>query len=241
MRKYSPILLIALLGYFLLINEVKSQTHILERTVKHDTLTPKFGKNRKHYANVLFSAGFIVSPSQNIDIKYGAAMEYALGGYYKRRLNKKFSVGATLMFRSQTHRLKNSLLPIASNYTGEFYRFTLPTFELAPFLRFNFDKLRGDHLGTFLDLSAGAGVPVWVDYSQELKNNTNSTKEFTSISNLPYLTPIHGFVEARLGYRSIVIYTHWRLNNVFISSKLNEMYQKSFDLPKATVGLMVAF
>ena len=126
------------------------QTILLERNVSVDTITPNFGRNRKHYFKYFVGFGFAAGSLQNptkagIKIKHGSSFELRLGFYYKRRINHNFSFGATSDFLYARNILTAPMFPILSGYEGKKYYYSGGSLSLAPYFRINFDNFSSEN------------------------------------------------------------------------------------------------
>lgn len=220
------------------------QTILLERNVSVDTITPNFGRNRKHYFKYFVGFGFAAGSLQNptkagIKIKHGSSFELRLGFYYKRRINHNFSFGATSDFLYARNILTAPMFPILSGYEGKKYYYSGGSLSLAPYFRINFDKMRGNHLGTYIDLSSGISLPLYSRYNQDLTKIADKTRQEVMTSNLPYINPITAFSEIRIGIRFLSIYGRYQLIDLFKTGKMEEIHSQSFLLPKFSFGILL--
>jgi hypothetical protein len=210
------------------------QEVLLDMKQAVDSIEPKTGKNRAQYTHAYLAYGFILGPSDA-----GAATipfstrEILYGVRHKRKLSNAFALGYDLIYKYQAFVLQqDSIKTLPNKLLNDRERMIFHYATLGFYFRTNFDKLRGNKLGKFLDIGAyGDYVFSHVlfqrnELSSGVVNRTRSTKH-------SYFNRFNYGANMRFGTDRFSVYAAYRLSDIFYPS---------LDLPemsRLTIGLQL--
>ena len=199
-----------------------AQTVLLEQHVDEDTTHENYGPNLQHYLYTTVGYGFLAGKSEKsgIPVKYGSAGEVILGGKYKSRLNNVFSLGLGMNYSTSFFPLKQDSSKIyPDKVLHDKERFTFNNLGGDIFARINFDKRRGNVIGSYIDI---VGYIDWVfltKYSTKDKNLSGALSKAKKVTNIGLVTT-HNFnygTSIKLGYKSVALVAKYRISDMFIS------------------------
>ena len=159
-----------------------------------------------------------------------------LGYRFKRKINNIYSLGWIINCNLKSFDIKQNALKIfPTNIISEKEKLLTRNLALGLYNRFNFGK-RGNYIGNFIDVGANF---EWNFYPTFVINNKNifnaslsgNTKQIQS--NLKFNNASNYCIAAALGFNKYVIYSTYRLSNIF---------RNSFnfpELPRFIVGLQL--
>ena len=229
-RNFVTLLLLSLLAFT---RPASAQTMLLHVDRAVDSLPQRTGPNLSRFSHLYVQAGFVAGPDEaGARIKYGNSMDFAIGFRKKYKLGSLYSFGWELELRGMNYRLvQDSGKVVPNNFLNDRERLSLSVVQLGVYQRINFDPLRGNHMGTYLDLGVSAGYQV-------LQNNVRNklpdgSVVNASITKVPYDNNFGAMLNARIGRGHVALYGSWRLTDVFKSS-----YDFP-ELPRLTVGLEI--
>ncbi|MCF6185158.1 MAG: PorT family protein [Bacteroidales bacterium] len=239
MKSLKIILLILLTGNFAF-GQTKDTTSIKKTHNKE-----VFGANKAHYVYAYFNFMFATPPDEgtDADIFYGKSHSVSYGVRYRFKIADFFAVGVGLNYTYYAWHFKQNdskKIPTSNIYDKE--KLKINTLGTDVFLRFNFGK-RSNTVGNYIDLG---GYGDWDFYDSRVftnfVNNTNPDGFSTSTginSNLNYLNKINYGAEVRIGYGKIVLFTKYRLSDIF--TKRYKEAISSTELPRLSVGIEIGF
>lgn len=202
---------------------IKAQTVLLEQHVDEDTLKENYGPNLKHFMYTYISYGLVAGSSgkAGLPVKYGSAGEIVWGFRYKHKLSEIFSCGLGLNYSAQYYPLKqdsSKVYPTNVHHKKERYAFNNIGADL--FARINFDKKRGNMVGTYLDLGGTLDWPFLLKHYTKVQNPSGSASKYTETTNtgLFYANPVNYGASIKFGYKSIAVYAKYRISDVFKAS-----------------------
>jgi hypothetical protein len=211
---------------------LNAQVIVLEESPETPVKKEKYGPNRTHHFQTLFSFGLPASPSEGkgTPIDYGNSWYFDWGVKYKLRLNQTFALCSELSYYYESYALKhtpNKSLPDNTRHDYESVDFNGISLAVTP--RLNLNKRRGNHLGSWLD----AGF--YGDWAFGRSHNTsNDLADGSSISvshrKIPYANRLNYGISAGLGYNKIALIARYRLSDVF---KKEYIYA---EVPRLTLG-----
>ena len=199
-----------------------AQTVLLEQHVDNDTTHENYGPNLRHYVYTTVGYGFVAGQSEKsgFPVKYGRAGEIRLTGKYKNRLNDIFSWGFGVHYSTMFFPLKqDSAKKYPDKLLHDKERFTFNNLGGEIFARINFDKRRGNIIGSYIDIG---GYIDWVFLTKHYikdKNLSGSLSKTTEVTNTGLITT-HNFnhgISLKLGYKSIALVAKYRISDMFIS------------------------
>ncbi len=240
MRIFKITLLILFIGNFSFAQT--KDTVSINKKHKKEIL---FGANKTHYVHAYFNFMFATPPDEgnDADIFYGKSHSVSYGVRYRFKIADFFAIGAGLNYTYYAWHFKQTdtkRIPTSVIYDKE--KLKINTLGADVFLRFNFGK-RNNTVGNYLDLG---GYGDWDFYdSREFTNYVNLTSPDgystnTGInSKLNYLNKINYGAEIRAGYGKVVLFTKYRLSNLFTNEYKNTV--SSTELPRLTIGIEIGF
>lgn len=221
-----------------------AQTVLLERDVRVDTQQSSIGPNRKHHVQLMLGLGnFFGGGHAAMPIRYGSSREFFIGAQYKRKINASWSFGGDFSFRNMLYRIDQNAgrksIPDTVIYDRE--RFSLPQFALQPWLRYNFDRKRGDRLGLYLDVAPGFHLPV--SHRRVVVFKTSETDHTVKVveKRLDYFNAAFATLSLRAGYQRFAVYGQWRGTPIVNAGKSRDRWGQAVDFPPYLLGLQVAF
>ena len=199
-----------------------SQTVLLEQHVDSDTTKENYGPNLKHYLFTALGSNFAAGKSSavGLPIRYGSAGEITWGVKYKNRLNNTFSWGLGINYTAQYFPLEqDSSKTYPNNILHDKERLTFNNLGGDLFARINFNKRRGNVIGTYVDLG---GYIDWVfltkHYTKD-KSPSGSISKSIEVTQTG-ITTVNSFnygTTAKFGYKSIAFVAKYRWSDMFIS------------------------
>jgi len=223
----SPLSLSALLipfFLFLFLNSSTAQEVILEQ--KPDPMaSSNFGANKAWFAQFTLGVGTLAGGSTSTALSYNdwRSNDLRIGVKLKRKINGLLSVWlepeyhyAAYNINQNGAKITDTLFWNNNDIKHEKERFATEGVLVNGFLRFNMDTKRGNFLGYYLDLGAGADVIIDREYLAIDKKGDGSQVK-TSISNIPYMNSIGYTAFARIGINWIALVFNYRLSSVFKS------------------------
>jgi len=200
-----------------------SQTIVLEQQGKELNPDKKYGPNLKKYSNLSFGYGFFYQKnnSDNYKINFPRSIQLNVSRRGKNKINSLFAVGNEIGLTFKNINLKNnSSTTLAPNIS----RINRLSINGSLYSRVNFDKKRGNRLGYFLDIGAGADYFYFNKAISILDLPSNSYGGIkVSYIGLKELKRIDYFCFARLGAERV---------NIIFQFILNEQIK---DLSKSTL------
>ncbi|MBU0764418.1 MAG: PorT family protein [Bacteroidetes bacterium] len=230
-----PVLLV------LLITGVYSQTVLLEKDVRADSVQSKWGPNRSNYINIYFGFGFFADPpvSDSAEIIYGKSNSYALSVRYKKKICEFWAVGLGLYYNAINYSLKQSIYKVIPNkFIHDKEQMNVQYIGMELYERLNF-KRRGDIIGVYVDAGLYAGLRIysWNKSVDKFKNRelSGAKKMEITYKKLTYLEKFEYGITARMGINRVALYGTYRLSNLFTDD-----YTQYPELPRLTIGVEVA-
>ena len=207
------------------------QKYLLEQDVNQDTIIPEFGFQRKYDGAFYFAFGYMVGENVNkppTGIKYWYSWQIKEGFWVRRKINKRYSLGAFMEYSRDNYRLNKPILgdsfdmanttltrQINNNITiGLFNRFVLNSrrlfFDAGAFYSFD-----------VLPKIQNIIKPVDAEYKQKKVSYTK-----------PTILNRHNFgLDFKLTYNTFSLYSRYRISSLYRKEK--------FDLPKWIIGISV--
>lgn len=93
-------------------------------------------------------------------------------------------------------------------------RFATEGVLINGYFRFNLDSKRGNYIGHYLDLGAGADFILDREYLA-IDNKNNGSQVRTSITNIPYMNNINYNATAKIGINWLAFVFNYRLTSLF--------------------------
>ncbi len=222
-----------------LFTSVFSQTVVLEQNVKNDSIIPKSGQNRRNYTHLYIGYAQVFGTSDKIggDIEYGKSSYITIGLRYKYRITNHEAIGAYISYDSDLFRLKqnsNKILPdtILHNIKE---KLVFNSFSIGIFNRINFDKRRGNAVGTYLDLGAYGSWNFNIKHFTKDKEEITNNNIKTNRTKLDYPNKYGYGLFAQFGSKNWSIFFKKRVSNLFKDS-----YNYP-ELPRYVIGLQLGF
>lgn len=232
MRTYSIFLL-----FFLVASSYAQDVIISETIDSTPTTLGNNGPNLKHFTTYYLSYGQIVGAAEAdaSNIKYGSSQQWALGFRYKRKLSKCLAVGSELAYTQYVYAIEQSTskrLPDSLLHKKEKYR--LYALTLAPYLRINFDKNRGNYSGYFIDLG---GMIDWYFTRQHITTDklADGTSRRVYTTGMNYLNSYRYGIYAQLGLNKYIFYVNYFLSDLFTASS------GYAEMPLIAAGIKLSF
>lgn len=213
-----------------------AQTEMLNIRPDDDTAIGKSGPNLKNFFTYFISYGQTVGPSEAISsrVKYGVCPYWSFGYRYKLKFNSSFSTGFEFQYNQYSYGIKQSTtksFPDSILHNKEKLR--LYTFSLSPYLRFNFDRHRGNYIGYFIDLGAFADLNFIKQHIASDKLDDGTLRKI-SITRLKYIEPYRYGLYAQLGLTKYVFFCNYFLSDIFTSKS------GYAELPRFIVGIKLS-
>jgi hypothetical protein len=211
-----------------------SQSVLLEKDVKSDSILPKFGKNYKSYYHLFLGFGTATGlpDSTGSNIKYGLSNNIVVGFRYKLRVCNLYSLGFEIAYNNYGFNLKqdsSKVLPNKLLHDKEMLNFN--NLGLGIYNRFNLGK-RGNRIGNYIDIGAyGDWICSVKHFMKDEQSNGNIIK--TTISHLNYYETFMYGVSASIGFNWFALTAKYRISDVFVKS-----YNYP-ELPRLTVGIQL--
>jgi hypothetical protein len=212
----------------------RAQQVLLSRNLEEGYKKEIYGQNLQNFVHLYGGLGFIVGPTEGkgADLVYGISMNPEIGGRYKLRITRNYSMGLNLSYNLYSYKINQKdgkFLPDTIMHKAE--RFLFSNLSLGYFNRFNIGRT-GNFIGKFIDIGVYC---EWVHFSdhyfKDKLENGNVTR--THVSGLDYVQKIQYGVFANFGLTRYSIIVKYRLSNLFKSS-----YDYP-ELPRFTVGFLV--
>jgi len=217
--------------------QLKAQEVLLHEEVTADTVTPTFGPNYRNFLHSFMAYGAVFGGTEGggTAIRYGNSGDFLFGVRYKYRVSNFFSWGAEAYYRALFYSIKqDSTKTFPDTLINDKERLTFHNLSAGLYLRFNFERKRGNRVGNFLDLG---GYGEWTfRLTQFTRNKLPDGKVVrTHITGLNYYNAFNYGAMARLGFNRLIFFASWRFSDLFKSSK------NLPELPRLTVGVQVGF
>ncbi len=197
--------------------------------------TENFGPNQANYMHYYFGIGILPMTGQagGLIMPFSSS-DLVTGILYKRKWSEVFSSGFGVAYHNQSFRLQqttNKVLP--DTILNEKESLLASSLQAEIYQRFNFGK-RGDIIGAFLDLGAGANFFVRMQH-ETVNTNSNGVVVTVNEKKLLYNQKNYFHLLARLGYNRWILYAQYRLNPLIsLSSGLPK-------LPPLSIGIQIGF
>ncbi len=232
----KQISLLLLFSCFLLL-QVKAQEVLLHEEVTADTITPTMGPNYKHFLHSFIGYGAILGGTEGgqTAIRYGNSGDVLLGLRYKYRVSNFFSFGTDGYYHAAVYSISQKAgKTFPDTILNDKERLTFHNLSIAPYLRFNLERKRGNRVGNFIDI--GAYGEWTLRLTQFTKNKLPDGRIVrTNTNGLDYFNSFNYGAMARLGFNRWIFFASWRFSNLFKASK------NLPELPRLTVGVQVGF
>lgn len=209
------------------INTVLGQSVMMEQDVNADTITPKFGKNRKNFIGSFIGGGMMFGEATgdtNMMMKAVGSTSFNYGIYYKYKVSNLYSVLLSGIYRT-------SSFSFETNGNEKYNRLVMNEL-LAEFAnRFNIGK-RGDFVGNYFEIGISGDYSI-SNYNKikEKGNDTDIYKtQVIKRVNLNYMEKFNYSAHARIGLNRFCVTADYRLSDL-----VNE--NAKVDLPPITLGL----
>jgi hypothetical protein len=217
--------------------QLKAQEVLLHEEVTADTITPTFGPNYRNFLHsfMAYGATFGGTEGGGTAIRYGNSGNFLFGLRYKYRVSNFFSWGADAYYSGLFYAIKqDSVKAFPDTLINDKERLTFHNLSIAPYLRFNLEKKRGNRVGNFIDLGA---YGEWTfRLSQFTKNKLPDGRVVrATTTGLDYYNSFNYGAMARLGFNRWIFFASWRFSNLFKASK------NLPELPRLIVGVQIGF
>lgn len=237
MKKNQALINIFFCFFGLLFTESTAQEILLHENVAQDTVKPLIGPNYRHYLHSFMAYGAVFGGTKGngTEVRYGYSGDFLFGLRYKFRVSNLFAWGADIYYRSLIYPLRqDSAKFFPDTILNAKERLNFHSLSSGLYLRFNFEKKRGNRVGNFLDLG---GYGEWTfRMSHFTKNKLPDGKIIRStVTGLDYYNVFNYGAMARLGFNRWMIFVSWRFSDLFKSSK------NLPELPRLTAGVQVGF
>jgi hypothetical protein len=192
-----------------------------ERPVR--AATTDFGPNEKYFVQFSSGLGCLVGKGDSrLDINDLRSTDFQIGIKFKRKISGLLSVwlepsyhnAAFNLNQGNNKTLTDSLFWGNTHYKHEREHFAVEAFNLSGFLRFNFDTKRGNYLGYYLDLGAGADLYLGKEYLAD-DNKPDGSRATTNYTDLPYINNFGYNVFAKIGINWLALTFNYRLSHIF--------------------------
>jgi len=214
--KKPNILFFALILTFSISSKSFSQNIVYYEQATINTEKPKKCPNCSQFGHFYTSWGLSVpSSSEHAQINTLQSSFFSSGYRHMFRINQFFSTGFTFdvnrnlygILQKDGKNIHDSILhkkeTIMINHT-----------DASWFLRIQFQKRRGMHIGNFIDLGGFAGYNFSrLRFTENI--NTFGIKQRTWYKNVPYINEFQYGLYARFGINRYVLVAKYRLSDVF--------------------------
>ncbi len=217
--------------------QVNAQEVILHQDVTADTVTPVLGPNYRHFLHSFIGYGVLLGGTEGggTAIRYGNSGDVLFGLRYKYKVSNLFAWGAEAYYRAAVYSIRqDSLKTFPDTLINDKERLNFNNLTAGLYLRFNFEKKRGNRVGNFLDLG---GYGEWTFRLTQFTRNKlpDGRVVRANTTGLDYYNAFNYGVVARLGFNRWVFFASWRFSILFKEAK------NIPELPRLTAGLQVGF
>ena len=218
-----------------------AQEVLLHEEVTADTITPTFGPNYRNFLHSFmgYGATFGGTEGPGTAIRYGNSGNFLFGLRYKYRVSNFFSWGTDAYYSGLFYAIKqDSSKVFPDTLINDKERLTFHNLSIAPYLRFNLEKKRGNRVGNFIDIGA---YGEWTfRLSQFTRNKLPDGRVVrATATGLDYYHALNYGAMARLGFNRWIFFASWRFSDLFKTSKTHPFLPP--ELPRLTVGVQVGF
>jgi hypothetical protein len=196
---------------------LKAQDFNLENKLQGDDVETAKGPNAPKFGHFYTGFGLVADqPEGDRDIKYLQSNNIDIGYRYKYKLGDIFSAGWELSYA----RLKFSYSLAdggGTNVDPQPEKEFLRLHQLKPgiYVRINFDPLRGNKMGKFIDLGGYGSYNFGRNLYQEFDgDNDVARKQKTVYSGLQKIEQFSYGILARIGINRIVFFGQYRLSDI---------------------------
>ncbi|MBN8703293.1 MAG: hypothetical protein J0M08_09515 [Bacteroidetes bacterium] len=226
------------ISFFLISVLSFSQEILLEQNVLEDEKPTLYGPNKKNYYHMYLGAGVLVGKTDKPELEVKSGLQLMYGFRYKRRIASFYAAGFDVSFLMNRFNIQQDSLTIFpyKSINNKAW-LTLPAIQGEIYNRFNLNKKRGNHVGTFIDIG---GYAQWVYNAKyvminkfETANQSGAGKTKSINNNLVYTNDFIYGLNFRLGFNKYLIYCSYRLTDVF---KKQFIYP---ELPRINVGIQI--
>jgi len=183
-----------------------------------------FGANKDWFAQLSFGFGTLVGKGDaGLSYNDWRSNDVRISIKLKRKINGLLSVWlepgyhyAAYNINQSGNRVTDSLFWGGFPINHEKERFATEGLLINGFLRFNIDTKRGNFLGYYLDLGAGADVIADREYLT-IDKRTDGSQVRASVTNIPYMNNLDYNVLARIGINWIAFTLNYRISPLFKS------------------------
>lgn len=222
-----------LLTLVILADAVPAQTVILDVEPDLDSISKKFGPNRRHFMHLFVGFGVNIGPQDpDARLRLPASSVFDVGLRYKLKFSHTLSGVADLGVLNLTYDLlqeKGKAIPDTILHDREW--FTAQNFRLSAYLRINFGE-RGDRVGNFIDLGGGLLARIRSQYNTRDELASGEIQE-VKLTKLKTITPVQYFTEFRFGLNRWVFFAQRRMTPFFTDASGYP------HMPAYSVGLLV--
>ncbi|WP_045688013.1 MULTISPECIES: hypothetical protein [Hymenobacter] len=236
MKSFARILLAAVLLSSLTASVAQAQRVLLRSVTRFDTVETRTGPNRAFFQHAYVGYAPVVGRSKNsgAELRSFSSAELFAGMRYKFRLSQQAAVGFDVRYVRLNYALVQNaqkVLPNATTHHSE--NLVIQQAVLEPYMRLNFGR-RGNVVGRYLDLTAGAGWVFGTLHTYQDRGGSNRAKRtIVNERGLDYLERWPLTVGARLGSGRLVAVGRYRLTHTFTPSA-RTFYP---ELPRVVIGL----
>ncbi len=214
-----------------------AQEVLLHEDVTADTVTPTFGPNYRNFLHSFVGYGTIFGGTEGpgTTIRYGNSGDVLIGLRYKYKVSNFFAWGAEGYYHASVYGIRqDSLKTFPDTLINHKERLTFHSLSTGLYLRFNFEKKRGNRVGNFLDLG---GYGEWTfRLTQFTKNKLPDGRVVrANTTGLDYFSALNYGAMARLGFNRWIFFASWRFSDLFKQEKSLP------ELPRLTAGIQVGF
>ncbi|NLJ07990.1 MAG: hypothetical protein GX437_10005 [Sphingobacteriales bacterium] len=230
MKKILIIITLSMTGFLSF-----GQVRLFSEEVEDFSRDKGFGPNQKHYVQFLFTYGSYFGKSNpGAVVNPFVSTYFSLNLRYKLKLSRNFALGSELEFPFSSFHLsqeQGKIFPDTILHLNE--RIEVNEIRGSLYFRVNFNKRRGEYLGTFADVGMKSGW-IYAFYHHTL-DKTNGIKVHTTYNGYDFYKPLINYWYIRLGFDKVSFILMKRFSSFF---KPSVAYP---DLIKYSAGIEYSF
>ncbi len=208
--------------FVFLILHAEAQEHLLDYTSRNFDSMGNYGPNLTHFVHLYGQFGFHYDPQ----LVFNFPSQTILGFRYKLKINNFLAVGAEIFAANTTFTLRqNSDKKIPDTILHKSENLNFSSLGGSVFMRINFNKRRGNYLGTYLDIGARSNWNYNVKHTYKDENQKSGTIVKTIERKLPYTEKFYHEFFARFCFNKV---------GVFVTYRISELFKSSYSLPSLT-------
>jgi len=209
--------------FFMILHRVGAQDILLDQK-PDEGLKNQFGPNKAYFIQFTMGVGTLVGTGapglsyndlRSNDLKIGVKFKRKISGLVSFLLEPEYHYAA-YNINQGSPKITDTLFWASNAANHQKERFGTEGILLNGYFRFNFDPKRGNFMGYYLDLGAGANFVLDREYLAIDKEQNRSVLR-SSFSNIPYMNTLSYDLTAKIGINWVAVVFSYRLTSLFKS------------------------